>query len=100
MYKDVKYNLLHRFCPNILFKTLILFLIVIVVISFGRLALFGHTFNRCDLVFNFVITQLTKFIPLKSFKCDTNVDYNSLTKVIQFNSIQPLLVLIFLLGSC
>ena len=47
------------------------YFIVIIIISFGRLALFRHTFNRCELLHNFNITQLT------------------LSKVIQFkNSIQ------------
>ena len=36
------------------------FLIVIVFISFGRLALFRHTFNRCELLRNFIITDLVK----------------------------------------
>ena len=56
---------------KVLFKTLIHFiLIVIVIIIFGWLALFRHTFNRCELLCNFTITLPT------------------LNKVIQFNSIQ------------
>ena len=43
-------------------------LIVIIIISFDRLGLFRHTFNRCELLCNFNITWLT------------------LKKVIQFNS--------------
>ena len=31
-------------------------LIVIIIISFGRLALFRHNFNRCELLWNFNIT--------------------------------------------
>ena len=42
---------------KVLFKMLICFiLIVIVIIIFGRLALFRHTFNRCQLLCNFTIT--------------------------------------------
>ena len=54
--KVVTYKFLRRFCSNILLKILVLFLIVIIVISFGRLALFRHTFNRCELLCNFIIT--------------------------------------------
>ena len=58
-YKVVTCNFLRRFCSNILFKILILFLIVIVIVSFGWLALFRHTYNRCELLCNFIITQPT-----------------------------------------
>ena len=56
MYKLVTYNFLRRICLNILFKIFILFLIVIVIISFRRLALFRQTFNRGELLCNFIIT--------------------------------------------
>ena len=44
---------------------------IIVIIIIDRLALVRHTFNRCELLCNFTITQLT------------------LNKVIQFNSMKP-----------
>ena len=70
-YKVVTYKLLRRFHSNILFKILICFILnIIAIIIFGRLALFRHTFNGCDLLCNFTITYVT------------------LNKVIQFNSIQ------------
>ena len=75
MYKVVTYNFLSRFCSNILFKILALFLIITIIIGFGRLALFRHTFNRCELLCDFIITSLT------------------LNKEIQFNSIQTLAIL-------
>ena len=69
-YKVVTYKLLRRFHSNILFKILICFILnIIAIIIFGRLALFRHTFNGCDLLCNFTITYVT------------------LNKVIQFNSI-------------
>ena len=38
---------------------LVLFSVVIVIISFGWLALFRHTYSRCELLCTFIITQLT-----------------------------------------
>ena len=36
----------------------VLILIVIIIINFGRLALFRYTFNRCELLCNFIFTWL------------------------------------------
>ena len=74
-YKVVKF--LRRFCSNILFKILILFFIVIVIVSFGWFMVFTRTFNRCELLCNLIITQLT------------------LNKKIQFNSVRWKIILVW-----
>ena len=55
MYKFVTYSYVN-FAQTFLLKFLFFFLIVIVVVSFDRLALFRYTFNRCELLCNFIIT--------------------------------------------
>ena len=48
------FTLFRGFRSNILFKILIHFFIVIIIIRFAWLALFRHTFNRCELLCNFL----------------------------------------------
>ena len=70
MHKVAIYRFPRRFCSNFFLKYLFFFLIVMVIISFGRVALLRQIFNTCDLLCNSNITQLT------------------LHKEIQFSSIQ------------